>query len=521
MKRFLRSKLVLSLGATLMIAAAVVIPLSSSLTRTHAQTPATVKPSPSSTIAKQFPSNGSSHISVKLKNNTVSSTAGWQQTALTVQQGSQFTISYVSGTWTVDARSLPYSGPQGYTWEVDQPIYQGCKYDSMLTYATLLGEIGNGSDFAVGRGGVFTANSSGILSLRINDMDTCLSDNAGSIKLMASNGASGSNVNVDGTQTWTDTGIDLSKGNSVNIRASAIIWFASGNAVPYGPDGNPSCTMGSGSPAPGLHCYSLVANIANGTPFQLGSSASFTASVSGRLYLGVNDNVFDDNSGSWQANIIVHTTIKTGNYAGYAAIGTLNNTIVYSDVTATWIVPTVSCGFLETSQSANWAGLGDGSTDLEQVGTANTCDPLNGLQNKVVWQVYQNGLTQGPQVICTQCITGGDSVKAEVQFLSLGQFQFDFWDLSTNNHWSLVVSGDLSSKATALGECIEEVPQGQQLSDFVSVKINCQANPNHTYLLPIGSAGDIIQKYVMPQAKTGALYTSGTGQTFVVTWVHA
>src|SRR5258706_1021074 len=333
------------------------------------------------------------------RNATIQSTTGWQSTGFTVQQGAQYTIAYISGTWTVDVNKWPYVGPQGYLWDEDQKIYQGCKYDSTLTYATLLGEIGNGSDFAIGKGGVFTASASGNLSMRINDLDACLGDNSGSIKLTFIDAASGMNINVDGTQPWTDTGIDISSGTSINIRASGIVWMAAGPAVPYNPDGNSSCIAGQGSPGPGLYCYSLIGMIGNGTPFQLGSSSGFKASNSGRLYLGVNDNVFSDNSGSWQANIIIHVLKANHSYAGYAATGTQNNTIAYSDVTATWTIPTVSCAPLENSQSATWVGLGDGSTDLEQVGTESNC--LDGLQQILaVWQVYINGQTQGVQLLC-------------------------------------------------------------------------------------------------------------------------
>src|SRR5436305_5925352 len=83
-------------------------------------------------------------------------------------------------------------------------------------------------------------------------------------KAIASSHDTSVTVNVDGTQPWTDTGIDLSSGNSVSITASGTVYFADGPALPYGPNGDTSCTGGSGFTAPGLHCFSLVGNIANG-----------------------------------------------------------------------------------------------------------------------------------------------------------------------------------------------------------------------------------------------------------------
>jgi hypothetical protein len=117
---------------------------------------------------------------------TVSSMSGWQQTPLRLERGKQFTISHISGTWTVDYRYFPYVGPEGYPKKIDQQIYQGCKTVPSLPYATLLGKIGDGPIFTVRRGGAFTADRSGQLYLRINDNEACHVDNDGSIKVLAS-----------------------------------------------------------------------------------------------------------------------------------------------------------------------------------------------------------------------------------------------------------------------------------------------------------------------------------------------
>jgi hypothetical protein len=48
-------------------------------------------------------------------NCTIWSTAGWQQTSLSLQQGDQFKISYLYGAWTVGYPGLSFVGPAGYT----------------------------------------------------------------------------------------------------------------------------------------------------------------------------------------------------------------------------------------------------------------------------------------------------------------------------------------------------------------------------------------------------------------------
>jgi hypothetical protein len=81
-------------------------------------------------------------------------------------------------------------------------------------------------------------------------------------------------------------------------------------AYPQGPAGDPSCTpsvnytaASSTFPAPHLPCWSLVARIGNGPVFEIGTSTLTTTTASGRLYLGVNDGDFSDNSGNWTVNI--------------------------------------------------------------------------------------------------------------------------------------------------------------------------------------------------------------------------
>lgn len=111
----------------------------------------------------------------------VGSTDGWVETPLILQAGDKFTVSYVSGLWSVDYNLLNYVGPEGYSPEVDAQIFPGCKIVSSLPYGRLLGEVGSGSTISVGSGGTFTADASGYLFLRINDMDSCLVDNDGSV----------------------------------------------------------------------------------------------------------------------------------------------------------------------------------------------------------------------------------------------------------------------------------------------------------------------------------------------------
>jgi hypothetical protein len=113
----------------------------------------------------------------------VSSTIGWNYTPIPFQKGETFTIEFVSGEWSVDYRNLPSVGPEGYDATDDADIYQPCKFATDLPYGRLLGSVGSQGVFSVGRGGTFTADASGSLALRINDIDQCLVDNDGSVRV--------------------------------------------------------------------------------------------------------------------------------------------------------------------------------------------------------------------------------------------------------------------------------------------------------------------------------------------------
>ena len=114
---------------------------------------------------------------------SISSTTGWQETPVSLKSGQTFTVTYASGSWSVDYRNFPYVGPGGYSEQEDAKIYQGCKIDTSETYGVLLGSVGSATNgtFPIGQGGTFAAGNNGYLYLRINDNDACLGDNSGSV----------------------------------------------------------------------------------------------------------------------------------------------------------------------------------------------------------------------------------------------------------------------------------------------------------------------------------------------------
>ena len=110
---------------------------------------------------------------------------------------------------------------------------------------------------------------------------------------------------VPGAQEWTNTNVTVAAGDTLGITAAGRVYIDP--AYPVGPAGVQSCLperdhAGGPFPALTLPCWSLIARIGNGAPFEVGTSTLVTTS-SGPLYLGVNDDNFADNSGSWTVNI--------------------------------------------------------------------------------------------------------------------------------------------------------------------------------------------------------------------------
>jgi LPXTG-motif cell wall-anchored protein len=58
-------------------------------------------------------------------------------------------------------------------------------------------------------------------------------------------------------------------------------------------------------PLSGASCWSLIAKVGTGPPFEIGVTKTFRAAHPGELRLGLNDNFVDDNTGAWAATIAV------------------------------------------------------------------------------------------------------------------------------------------------------------------------------------------------------------------------
>jgi hypothetical protein len=118
-------------------------------------------------------------------------------------------------------------------------------------------------------------------------------------------------VVVPGNQPrGVDTGIDVRAGDQVTITATGTV-TAGRRAGVVSPDGGragASSILGT-YPVPNAGVGALIGYIVstNGQtsqPFMVGSQSTFTSPVDGRLYLTVNDDNYNDNSGSFSVRIV-------------------------------------------------------------------------------------------------------------------------------------------------------------------------------------------------------------------------
>jgi hypothetical protein len=111
-------------------------------------------------------------------------------------------------------------------------------------------------------------------------------------------------VGVSARQAWTDTGIDVSTGDVVRFRAEGNVVRAPGQED--GPAGEINSPMNDRRPVPARPAGALIGRIGTSPSdvFFIGDDrGSFRVRTSGRLYLGVNDHYYADNSGSFEVRV--------------------------------------------------------------------------------------------------------------------------------------------------------------------------------------------------------------------------
>ena len=190
----------------------------------------------------------------------------------------------------------------------------------------------------------------------------------------------------------------------------------------------------------------------------------------------------------------------------------------YTSVSASWRVPTVTCGPGETSYSAHWVGLdGDGSDSVEQIGTSSDCD--SGTAAYSAWYEFYPAASVRLSV---QTVRAGDAMTASVTSVpgSDGSYRLVLTDAT--RHWTKTVTGQAPQARNASAEIISEAPSDGRsgnvlpLADFqrqrfTDVTVNGRPLSSTTGLRRV----ELADRSGTPMATVSAV---SAGNGFTVTW---
>jgi PA-IL-like protein len=112
-------------------------------------------------------------------------------------------------------------------------------------------------------------------------------------------------VEVRAREAFTDTGIRVRSGQLIYVEASGEIRWGRGGRED-GPEGEKNSPINNGRPIPAAPAAALIGRVGddNRDLFLVGGDQGpFRMRASGTLFLGVNDDTFQDNSGSFRVVI--------------------------------------------------------------------------------------------------------------------------------------------------------------------------------------------------------------------------
>ena len=112
-------------------------------------------------------------------------------------------------------------------------------------------------------------------------------------------------VRVNAQQRWTDTGLTVRAGDVISFDASGTITMSDDSGDTATPAGSTRGRTAPDAPVLGQKAGGLLAKIGEYAPAFVGGRGTWTAPVSGRLYLGVNDDHLPDNRGEFAVTVSV------------------------------------------------------------------------------------------------------------------------------------------------------------------------------------------------------------------------
>ncbi len=108
-------------------------------------------------------------------------------------------------------------------------------------------------------------------------------------------------ISVAATVPWTDTGIEVRPGQTVYFQASGEVRW--GRDRRDGPEGEKNSPFNQARPLPNRPGAALIGRVGGDVFFIGADQGPIRVRSGGRLQLGINDEVLDDNSGSFRVTV--------------------------------------------------------------------------------------------------------------------------------------------------------------------------------------------------------------------------
>lgn len=107
-------------------------------------------------------------------------------------------------------------------------------------------------------------------------------------------------VTVQANQPWTSTGRTVRRGQTLTFQTTGEVQLSGDAADIANADGAKNARYAVNAPMKQVLAGALIGRIGNGAPFAIGNQTTIVAPASGVLFLGVNDDGFEDNKGNFQ-----------------------------------------------------------------------------------------------------------------------------------------------------------------------------------------------------------------------------
>ncbi len=290
-----------------------------------------------------------------------------------------------------------------------------------------------------------------------------------------------SGVLIPANQAWVDTGFDVVADQSVTVHAR-------GEILPHAPDKQrhaseclvkpqgiylaigekarqqfPVPTAGVG-PAPS---YCLIGRIGDGPPFFVGEQKSWTADRTGRLYLGINDDQPQDNSGRFVADVSLENSVQP----------VAHHELVSAEEVGVYYGPAPKCSVvvfyvdgLRPDVVQEMAAMGhlpnirrlfiDGGTWMENTFAVFPSDTIT--SNGTMW---------------TGCFSDRHGIKGQVRFRRSQQKSESYLEpLGPNRSAKMLSSTGMNGVIHQAAKSTVEITQGEETADGWAIR-ECTAVP--------------------------------------------